>query len=284
MVMSTSSELPGGEPSERVLALHCSGADHRQWRKLRSALEPNFEPITPDFFGCESTGPWHGARPFSLAEEAAPIIELIDSLDGPVHLVGHSYGGGVALKVAVERPWAIRSITLYEPSAFHILKQLGDRSTAEFSEIRALADDLGRGILQGAYEAAAQRFVDYWNGAGAWRDLRAEVKMALLRWLPKAPLDFAALIEEPTPASSYRALNCPMLLLRGEHAPQPSRLIVHQLARLAPRARTEIVLGAGHMGPMSHAVEVAGRIASHIRLAATSVLQDNCTGEAACAA
>lgn len=75
-----------------------------------------------------------------------------------------------------------------------------------------------------------------------------------------------------------------MLLLRGEHVSQPSRPIVQQLVRLAPRARTEVVLGAGHMGPMSHAVEVAGRIASHIRLAAMSVLQDRCTGEAACAA
>ncbi len=49
--------------------------------------------------------------------------------------------------------------------------------------------------------------------------------MALLRWLLKAPLDFEALIEKPTPLSAYRVLRCPMLVLRGERAPRPSRLI-----------------------------------------------------------
>ena len=93
MIISTTADFHVGRPRQRVLALHCSGADHRQWRKLRTALEPEFELIAPDFYGCEATGPWHGARRFSLAEEAAAIIELIDDLNEPVHLVGHSYGG-----------------------------------------------------------------------------------------------------------------------------------------------------------------------------------------------
>ncbi len=49
MIMSTASDLGVGRLKERVLALYCSGADHRQWRKLGSALEPEFELITPDF-------------------------------------------------------------------------------------------------------------------------------------------------------------------------------------------------------------------------------------------
>lgn len=215
MIMSTTADFHVGRPRQRVLALHCSGADHRQWRKLRTALEPEFELIAPDFYGCEATGPWHGARRFSLAEEAAAIIELIDDLNEPVHLVGHSYGGGVALKVAIERPGSIRSLTLYEPSAFHILRQLGEEGAAEFAEIRALADDVGMNILRGAYQAAARSFVDYWNGHGAWDELRAEVRTALLRWLPKAPLDFAALIEEPTPISAYRVLCAPYFSCAG---------------------------------------------------------------------
>lgn len=281
MIMSTASDRVG-RSQERVLALHCSGADHRQWRKLQTALEPEFELIAPDFYGCESMGPWHGARPFSLAEEAAAIIKLIDDLDGPVHLVGHSYGGGVVLKVALERPWAFRSITLYEPSAFHVLKQLDERGAAEFAEIRALADDIGKDILCGAYQAAAQRFVDYWSGPGAWQDLKPEVRMALLRWLPKAPLDFEALIEEPTPASAYRVLRCPMLVLRGELAPKPSRMIVDELVRLVPCAQAEIVPGAGHMGPISHGEEIAARLAKHVRLAAAPVIREESVG--ACAA
>ena len=284
MIMSLASDLRVGRSKERVLALHCSGADHRQWRKLRAALAPDFELIAPDFYGCESTGPWHGARPFSLAEEAAAIIDLIDHLDGPVHLVGHSYGGSVALRVALERPQALRSVALYEPSVFHLLKQLGERSAAEFAEIRALADDVGKSILCGAYQAAVQRFVDYWNGPGAWHNLRSEVRMALFRWLPKAPLDFEALIEEPTPASAYQSLQCPILVLRGEHAPQPSRMIVDELIRLVPCGHAEVVPGAGHMGPISHGEVIAARIASHVRLVAAPVTREESVGARACAA
>jgi len=43
MIMSTTADFHVGRPRQRVLALHCSGADHRQWRKLRTALEPEFE-------------------------------------------------------------------------------------------------------------------------------------------------------------------------------------------------------------------------------------------------
>lgn len=274
MIMSTTADFHVGRPRQRVLALHCSGADHRQWRKLRTALEPEFELIAPDFYGCEATGPWHGARRFSLAEEAAAIIELIDDLNESVHLVGHSYGGGVALKVAIERPGSIRSLALYEPSAFHILRQLGEEGAAEFAEIRALADDVGMNILRGAYQAAARSFVDYWNGHGAWDELRAEVRTALLRWLPKAPLDFAALIEEPTPISAYRVLCCPVLLLRGEYAPRPSRKIVDELVRLVPCGRAEIVSKAGHMGPITHGEEIAAQIARHVCRAAKRAITE----------
>lgn len=256
---------PGPKPYGQVLALHCSGADGRQWRKLALALGPDVAVKTPDFYGCDSTGPWHGSDTFTLADEAKAVVGMIDDLGGPVHLVGHSYGGGVALRVAVERPRAVRSIALYEPSAFHLLRQLGDRGREELAEIRALADDVARGVVCGAYQAAARRFVDYWNGAGAWEALKPEIRMGLLRWLPKAPLDFQALIEEHTPVAAYETLDCPLLVLRGEHALPPSRLIAEELLLIAPHGRMEVVRGAGHMGPMTHAEDVAARIARHIR-------------------
>ena len=47
-------------------------------------------------------------------------------------------------------------------------------------------------------------FVDYWNGPGSWNALRPSVQSALIRWAPKGPLDFRALIDDPTPADAYR--------------------------------------------------------------------------------
>jgi pimeloyl-ACP methyl ester carboxylesterase len=107
-------------------------------------------------------------------------------------------------------------------------------------------------------------FVDYWSGAGTWNAMRPVVQSALIRWAPKAPLDFHALIDDPASAEAYRALAFPVLVLRGEHAPAPTRLIADGLCRLLPASRLLTIGGAGHMGPLTHAAEVSGLIVRHI--------------------
>jgi pimeloyl-ACP methyl ester carboxylesterase len=251
-----------------VIALHCSGAGAGQWRPLAEALGPGYRLAAPEHYGCEGTGPWSGAHAFSLADEAARTFELIDRSERKVHLIGHSYGGGVALHVALARPDRIASLTLYEPSAFHLLKAIGDRGAAAFAEIAALARTTAEGVIAGDYRGAAVAFVDYWSGAGAWAALRPSVQAALIRWMPKAPLDFRALMEEPTLLAAYADLRMPVLIMRGEHAPRPTRAIAELLPALSP-ARLAVVQGAGHMGPLTHAGAVNALIAAHVGAAET---------------
>lgn len=250
-----------------VIALHCSGADGGQWRKLPAVLGPRYEVFSPSFIGCADIGPWTGERAFTLADEARAVIGLVDALDAPVHLVGHSYGGGVALKVASARPSSIASLTLYEPSAFHLLRQIGERGRGALAEIEGVAAGVAAGLVAGAYQAAAAHFVDYWNGTGAWANLRPGVRETLVQWLPKAPLDFRALIEDTTPLTSYGRISGPVHIIRGQYARDPSRLIAEVLARSLPQATLDIVPGAGHMGPVTHLSEVNGCIAGYIRAA-----------------
>jgi pimeloyl-ACP methyl ester carboxylesterase len=82
--------------------------------------------------------------------------------------------------------------------------------------------------------------------------------------MPKAPLDFRALIEEPTDLAAYARLSMPVLVMRGEHAPRPTRMIAALLPDLLPRARLETIAGAGHMGPITHANAVNAQIVAHI--------------------
>jgi pimeloyl-ACP methyl ester carboxylesterase len=258
------SRTPQPSRRERVIALHCSGAAASQWSYLAEALGGRFELLAPEHFGCDSTGPWTGEHPFTLADEAARAIKLIDGSGQRVHLVGHSYGGGVALKVALSRPNRIASMALYEPSAFHLLRQLGEPGANAFAEIASIARATSESLISGHYRAGIAAFVDYWNGPGAWDALRPAAQNALTRWAPKAPLDFHALIEEPTPPSAYSLLTFPVLVMRGEHAPTPTRVIVECLSNLLPTSRLVVVDGAGHMGPLTHAPEVCALIVRHI--------------------
>ena len=155
-------------------------------------------------------------------------------------------------------------MALYEPSAFHLLRQLGPRGAEPYAEITSVAKNVCQGVVTGDYRGAVAGFVDYWNGPGSWSALRPAVQSALIRWVPKGPLDFRALIEDPTPADAYRSLAFPVLILRGERAPSPTRTIAEGLAELLPVSRIVDIAGAGHMGPLTHAPEVSAHIVRHI--------------------
>jgi pimeloyl-ACP methyl ester carboxylesterase len=248
----------------KVIALHCSGAGRREWTPLAEVLGRARELLTPEHYGCDSSGPWGGEHAFTVADEAARTLTLIDQNDEKMHLVGHSYGGGVALHVALARRNQITSLALYEPSAFHLLLQLGGPGIAAYAEIRDLARDVSQRIVTGDYRAAAAAFVNYWNGPRAWDVMPPRAQSALIRWVPKAPLDFRALMENRTPASVYRELDFPVLIMRGEHGPLPTRLIAEALFELLPQSQLLTVPGAGHMGPVTHASEISGLVKQHI--------------------
>lgn len=249
--------LVGGQLRPLFVALHCSGGNGRQWRKLAERLGPGVAPATPDLLGVPGAPRWQGEGPFTLAREAELVLALIDAHEGPVHLVGHSYGGGLALHVAAMRPGRIESLSLYEPSAFHLLRLFGWEGRAALLEIERVASGIRQGLVTGAYRQAATAFVDYWNGKGAFDALRPEQQDDLAAYVWKAALDFHALIEEQTPLSAYCGFQFPVLLARGEFAPMPTRLLAHKLAERIPRGRLEVVHGAGHMGPLTHGAVVA---------------------------
>ena len=249
------------------IALHCSGGNGRQWRKLAERLGPDVHLIAPDLIGTPRAGAWHGSRPFTLAEEAAPILEMIDRQSGPVHLFGHSYGGGLALHVAAKRAEHIASLSVYEPSAFGLLRGMGEAGAAALAEIEAIAGRIRGALGDGQYEAGAGAFVDYWNGEGAWTALKPEIRLAMVQYLPKAALDFHALIGEQTGIGHYAAFGFPVTILRGEYAPGPTRLIAEYLAASIADARCRVIEGAGHMGPITHPEIVVSAFADGLGIA-----------------
>ena len=259
-----------------VIALHCSGGSGSQWLPLKRMLPDRMQLWCPNFIGSTWTGHWSGDRAFTLADEAAPIISMIDALGRPVHLVGHSYGGAVALRVARERPDQIASMILYEPVALHVLKTAGEAGDAALRDVATISATIDRAILSGDHRNAASQFVEYWGGPGAWAALRDEAQAVVIHYMPKAPLDFRAVSFERVPLAAYRQFKFPVMLLQGQHAHEPMRLVARRLADLLRCCSLQTIDGAGHMGPLTHANAVASLMAALIAQADDhGVLENN---------
>jgi pimeloyl-ACP methyl ester carboxylesterase len=261
---SDDNRLAVGAPRlvDRVVLIPCSASSARQWEPLSDHLA-GFHPVPLDLWGHGNQGRWHGAGPLSLAEEAAAIHEACP--DGaPFHLVGHSYGGGVALRFALSHPERLRSLSLIEPSSFHVLKGAEASDAHLLDEIRTVAAAVNRGVVCGDYASGMQTFIDYWGGPDSWERLPHDKKAQLAQLAVHVAHHFWSLCEEKTPLEAYAAIDVPTLILCGTRSPAPSRAITRLLAEALPRARHRTIRNAGHMSPLTHPAEVNALVAEHV--------------------
>lgn len=251
-------ELGSGEP---VVLLHSSGSSGAQWRALAEQLSERYRVIAPDLYGYGGTAHWPGRGPFHLECEAEIVLALLGRVGERAHVVGHSYGGAVALHVAGLRSDLLRSLTLIEPVAFHLLK--GTDAPA-LAEITAVADSVARAVACGEYVAGFGRFIDYWSGPQASARISPDKRCAMAARLPKIALDFHATLNEPTRLDDFRLMTVPTLLLRGTSSPLPTRCICEMLARILPEAELKTIGGAGHMAPVTHRDQVNAMVVAQL--------------------
>lgn len=248
-----------------AILLHSSAGTRGQWRSLVDMLSGHRRALAPDLRGYGESG----ARPGEpdLADEAAIVGVLAAHAGGRIDLVGHSYGGAVALRVALDRPDLIRSLTLIEPVAFHLLRQDWAGRDWLLAEVQAIA----AAVLRDRNGAGMSRFVDYWNGSGTWAGLPEDKRSGLAKLAATVADNFVASIAEAIPLENYRRIQAPVLLLRGADSPTPARRIAALLGSTLPNARMVTVAGAGHMLPLTHRDLVNDEILMHIAGAAETV-------------
>ena len=121
-----------------VILIHSSGSGYQQWRSLTEALKDRYQVLAFNLFGYGDTTPWPENTVQTFADHADLVLALCSNSKGPVFIVGHSFGGSVALKAALRLGHKVAGLVLLEPNPFYLLSQ--HKRQAAYEEIKALRD------------------------------------------------------------------------------------------------------------------------------------------------
>lgn len=252
-------EVGHGEP---IVLVHSGPATSAQWRGVSDALKDHYRCLAIDLYGMGRTDPCPGDQPLTLDHEAQLVRVLTAACDRPVHLVGHSYGGAVSIRVMLVAGLGVRSLTLIEPAAYPVLALAGEQG--RFTEAMRVGEAFLEAAEGGAEEEAWQGFLDYYNGPGSWKALPEAVRADFRHKTPLISAKWRALMSNPTRLEECRALSLPTLVLWGGQSRGPERRIAEILAAVVPGCRHQVLEGAGHMSPLTHPAEVSAAIRQHL--------------------
>ena len=247
-----------------VVCLHANASTSTQWRGLMDMLSPTHRVIAPDNYGAGKSPDWHSRSHIALQDEVEFLEPVLSLPEEPFTLVGHSYGGAVALRAALANPARLRALVLYEPTLFAVIEGTS-LSARERDKIQSVVDDAGMAIDRGDTHAAAGFFLDYWMGDGAWRRTPDDRKGPIAASMVNVRRWGYALSTDDAPLTAYRTLEMPVLYMIGERSPASAHAVSEHLLTVLPNAKVHRFAELGHMGPVTNPDVVNEVIADFVR-------------------
>jgi len=252
-------EAGAGEP---IVFLHCSSGSSGAWAPVMNQLGRDYLVLAPDLLGYGRSAPWRRDVPLAADGELGALEALLDVAGRPIHLVGHSYGGTVALGAARRFPRWVASLTLIEPVAFHLLRRADEPDG--WREIAALAERHLALVGEGRDAAAAEAFVTYWTGPKAWQQMPDTARDSAVRSAVKVAAEWRLMFASEDDLDAIAGIKAPTLLICGGRTRTPARRVVDILRQALPHARHHEIAGAGHMSPLTHPACIVDAIRRHV--------------------
>jgi pimeloyl-ACP methyl ester carboxylesterase len=231
-----------------VVLLHSSVSGNRQWRALADDLSDRYRVLAVNLFGYGDTTAWPANTSQSLYAQASLVLCLPGLDQQEMHVVGHSFGAAVALKLALMLGRRVAKLALIEPNPFNLLKQQG-RSEA-YLEIRALRDHVKCFGSLGDWEPVGERFAEYWLGDGAWAAMPEKRRAAFIAALQPNYYEWDAVMSEEAGLEDWKSIAAETLVISDPHTRRPIREIVELLAHACPHWQFQPMSG-GHMAPLT---------------------------------
>jgi pimeloyl-ACP methyl ester carboxylesterase len=247
-----------------VVLLPGSCSTGAAWRPVIAAWGNQFRSVTTSLLGYGGTSDRRTAGDPSNSRNAEAMESVIRRAGGRVHLVGHSFGGLVALAVALRNQVSLASLVVIEAPAVDILRERKEHQ--HYQAFRRMTDAYFADYAAGNVEAIAA-MIDFYGGAGTFASWPPRLRAYAVETTPVNILDWAGGYGFLLSEASLATLKIPLLVICGGASPAAVQRANALLCELTPNATLATIDGAAHFVIATHAVEIASRIAAHVHRA-----------------
>ncbi len=233
-----------GEKSERpaFVLLHGYGSRLEAWREVQPALASDRLVVAIDQRGFGlSERPADGYGPDAHARDVIAVLDAL-GIERAV-VVGHSYGGGVALRTALARPDRIVGVGLV--SAFALEDQIP--TSFRWAQVPVVGEALFGGFYR---EVPGEKYLLAFHDRERWVSAKALEEMKALMAVPGSTYAALATVRGMTYADvedDYRALAVPTTLVFGQDDRIVPPTVGRRFAGIFDRARYVELPACGHM-------------------------------------
>ena len=233
---------------QAVLLLHGGVSDGREWLPLMTDVEEVADVVALDVPGCGgSDDPPAGCTLASLADDVAGAVRALDL--APVHLGGLSFGGGLALQVAIGHPQVVRSLLLFSAYA----GWAGSLPPEEVAARRAWAMT----FLTGARPSDPAELVPGLLGSRLPPELADLLEQVAAGARPGPTMRLLEAFAESDLSADLGDVRCPTVVVHGELDERAPRPVAEALHRGIPGSRLVVLPGVGHMVNLEARAETA---------------------------
>ena len=246
-----------------VVLVHSSVSGNRQWRTLSAVLAPRFRVLAVNLLGYGETSIFGGDHPQTLDDQVAVVRAVCDLVDGPVRLVGHSFGGAVALAVARQLGNRVEQVVLLEPNPFRMLEVAGrieafNEAADLYASVKVLGGD-------GRWAELAELFADYFSGDGTWASMPEGRRRTFAASLPPNFHEWDAVMNDMTTPGDWGRVAAEVLVIGFGGSRRSLQEIVEVFSERNPHWSFAHVAEGGHMAPLTHAGLVNPLIVQFLR-------------------
>ena len=219
-----------------LILVHGTAADHSRWRPVLPTFEEHFTVYAIDRRGRGDSG---DSEDYAVEREFEDVAAVVDSIEASVNVLGHSYGGLLALEATL-LTGNVGKLVLYDPGI-----EVNGAEIYPHEVVERLDALLGQGDRDGVVETTMREVaglppevVEYMRAQPVWQ-ARVEAAHTI-------PRELRAVKTYRLDPERFRGLKTPTLLLSGNESPAALRKAAEAVDEAVPDSRSVVMHGQGH--------------------------------------